>query len=767
MGLSLAVASARGADAISFTRDIRPILSQHCFKCHGPDKQKSDLRLDQRESAIAAAESGNSAIVPGKPGESELLRRITSDDPDEAMPPKDARLTPPEIEKLRQWIAAGSKYEMHWAYVKPARPTTPENANAIDHFIHAKLEQEGLPAAPPAPLETLCRRVHLDLTGLPPTPEEAAEFVDENYERVVDHLLASPRFGEQWARPWLDLARSGDSAGYQHDMEMPLWLYRDWVIRALNANMRFDRFTIEQLAGDLLPDATPDQRIATGFNRCATATLGADNDPAELRAQLMWDRVSTLGTTWLGTSLECAQCHNHKFDPFTQREYYSLFAYFNRAAPELTRYFGDHYYITGGVLEFSIPPAQRAQLDTVRREIVSEFDAIEALLSDTKSESILPPIRRLLITPREERAPERIAYLFVDELSRGQKIAAPVQPHVDRIKQLARDLDRLRAPRSLVLEEDRSPAATRVLLRGNIRTPGDEVSPGTPAALHPPTAEAPQNRLGLAQWIVSRDNPLTARVMVNRWWAEIFGQGIVATPEDFGVQGEAPTHPELLDWLAVEFMESGWDMKQVLKRIVMSAAYRRSSRATPASLARDPQNKLLARGPRTRLDAETLRDSVLAIAGLLSHEIGGRPVAATRAAVEDGDSFTYRRSIYVRQQRGEPYATFTAFDAPDRFACTARRPRSNTPLQALTLLNEPVFVEAAQSLAARALKEAPANERAAWMFRACLARPPQPSELAELDKLHSKKLAAGGSEAEACFLVANVLLNLDETITKE
>ena len=783
IALLLATVAAPATEPVSFSREIRPILSQHCLKCHGPDQQKSRLRLDDRAVATAPAKSGEVAIVPGKPEASELLERVTSTDDHEAMPPRkeNKTLTAEQIATLRRWIAEGAEYQVHWAYVKPSRPAVPpvqssgiRVQNPIDAFVAARLEKEGLRQSQEAPRATLIRRVSLDLIGLPPTVEEVDAFVHdespEAYEKVVDRLLASERYGEKWARMWLDLARYGDSAGYQHDMEMPLWLYRDWVIRALNADMPFDRFTVEQLAGDLLPNATLEQRIATGFNRGATATLGADNDAEELRTQLLWDRVSTFGTTWLGTSLECAQCHNHKFDPFTQREYYRLFAYFNRTAPELHFYYGDHYYITGGILEMPIPPAQRAKLEAVRAEITSEFAAIVAQLKGQPTGNLLPDIRRLLTSPRQDRPPERIAYLMVEILHKRQKVPAALEPHVTRLQQLASDLERFRAPSSLVLEEDPSPRATHVLLRGNLKTPGDEVMPGTPASLHPLPENAPPNRLGLAQWVVSRDNPLTARVAVNRWWAEFLGTGIVPTPEDFGLQGEPPSHPELLDWLAVEFMEHGWSTKHIHKLIVMSATYRQLSRTTPELQQHDPQNRFLARGPRVRLDAETLRDSVLAIAGLLAHQPGGKPVPATRDAAESDEPFAYGRSIYVQQQRGAPYATLVTFDAPARFTCTARRSRSNTPLQALTLLNEPVFVEAAKALTGRVLQEtsgASTRDRATRMFRTCLARPPQPYELAELEQLYAKKLASSGDEAEGWFLVAHVLLNLDETITKE
>lgn len=724
--------------AVSYARDVRPILSQHCFKCHGTDQQKGGLRLDQSDPAMAKLESGARAIVPGDVNASELLRRITSTDEDEVMPQKSPRLSDGQTATLREWIASGARYELHWAYVKPLKPaTTP-----------AKLMPPPANEAQ-APRATLIRRVSLDLTGLPPAPEEMEAFGRDKspraFEQVVDRLLKSERFGEKWARHWLDLARYGDSAGYQHDMEMPLWLYRDWVIRAFNADMPFDRFVTEQLAGDLLPNATTQQRIATGFNRCATATLGADNDAEELRTQLVWDRVNTVGTTFLGSSLECAQCHNHKFDPFTQRDYYSLFAYFNNTANELTFHPGDHYYITGGVLELPINDRERAALEAVRGAIVNEFAQIERKLGDTQSN--LPTIRRLLVSPPVARTPERIAYLFLDELDKGQKLPPVIAPHVERIKALAHQLDDARAPRSLVLEET-APRATHILLRGNVRTPGAEVSPATPAMLPGLAKNAPPNRLGLAQWVASRDNPLTARVTVNRWWAELFGSGLVATPEDFGLQGELPTDQATLDWLACEFMEHGWSMKHLLRQIVLSRAYRAPSGSFP----------------RTRLDAETVRDNALSIAGLLRHRVGGKPVPVS----EDSPALD-TRSIYLRHQRGDPYATFTTFDAPDRFACTAKRPRSNTPLQALALLNDPVFAAAARTLGERVMKELPGAstpDRATRMFRLCLSRAPKPGELEELVKLHDQKLPHG-DESGAWFVVANVLLNLDETITKD
>ncbi|MDQ3623083.1 MAG: PSD1 and planctomycete cytochrome C domain-containing protein [Verrucomicrobiota bacterium] len=776
------------AEPPSFSGDIRPILSQHCFKCHGPDKQKSELRLDVRDAALKPAESGERAIVPGQPEASELLLRVTSHDKDEVMPPKDEPLTAEQIAKLRAWIAAGAEYEAHWAYVKPVRPEVPavpasalEIQNPIDAFIAARLERAGRQPSPPADRYTLIRRVSLDLTGLPPTPEQADAFVADTapdaYEKVVDRLLASPHYGERWATPWLDLARYGDSAGYQHDVEMPLWPYRDWVIRAFNADLPFDQFTRWQIAGDLLPREPDnfDPVIATGFHRGATATLGADQNHEELRAQLLWDRVNTVGATWLGETLECAQCHTHKFDPITQTDYYRLYAYFNRTVNELTKVPGSHYFITGGVLELPDAPERRAREQALRAEIRAETDAMIEKLQQATRKELPVPLRFVMATPPEFREAERILFLLENLKERTPPIA---KKPLTRLRELGRELMQTRAPRSLVLEEDANPPATHVLLRGSVRTPGEEVTPGTPAALHPLPEGAPPNRIGLAEWLVSRENPLTARVVVNRWWAEFFGTGLVSTPEDFGLQGELPTHPRLLDWLAVEFMEGGgkkaWSMKHIHKLIVMSATYRQSSRWAARggkAPATDPQNRLLARGARFRLNAETLRDQALAVSGLLSEEAGGRPAMITaEEAAAEGEPFAWRRSVYLRQQRAEAYATFSTFDAPDRFACVSRRPRTNTPLQALALMNEPVFAFAAEALAKRVLSELPsasAEERATRLFRLCLVRPPQPVELAELTRIRERKVSLGGDESAAWSMVAGVLLNLDETITRE
>jgi hypothetical protein len=778
----LSQAVAVGMAAPDFSREVRPILSQHCFKCHGPDEQKGGVRFDLRESATAPAKSDAVPIRPGKPDESELLLRVTSPHEDEVMPPRKSGnqpLTGNQIETLRAWIAAGAEYRPHWAYVKPGKaplPAAKSGAGApavhpVDAFIRDRLARENLEPSAPAAAETLVRRLHLDLIGLPPAPADVDVFVEAArrnpkaaVESLADRLLASPRFGEKWARLWLDLARYGDSAGYQHDDEMPLWPYRDWVIRALNTDMPFDRFTVEQIAGDLLPDATMEQRIATGFHRGATATLGADQNVDELRAQLIWDRVNTVGTTWLATSLECAQCHTHKFDPIPHRDYYRLYAYFNRTIPEITKEEGSHYFITGGILELPAPPEVHARVADLKTQMRAEIQAMVATPVELKGAGA--PLRRIFNGPPASREPERAYYYLTDEL-KGAGPAA-IAPRIQRLRELGRELMRTRPARSLVLEEDKAPPTTHLLLRGNVRTPGEEVTPGTLSSLHPLPADAPPNRLGLAQWLVSPDNPLTARVIVNRWWAELFGQGLVATPEDFGLQGEFPSHPELLDWLAVDLMEHGWGLKRLLKLLVTSATYAQSSRVTPERLERDPQNRLLARGPRHRLEAELLRDNALAIGGLLEHTLGGPPVQPTpRDAKGAGEPFAFRRGIYLRQQRGDPYATFASFDAPNRFACTARRPRTNTPLQALAVLNEPVFFEAGVQLARRTADSAEPAARIARMFRLAVARTPDAGEVAALARLHAAALGAGADDATAWTLVGNTILNLDETLTKE
>lgn len=791
---ALLVLTPQISPAIDFSKDVYPLLQRTCFECHGPEKQQGGLRLDQRTGALRGGDSG-AAIVAGRPEASELLRRISLPrDADEAMPPRGKGLSGAEVERLRTWIADGAVWPekivatKHWSYVKPMRPTVPEigpavaawpadraaawNRHPLDRFVAAKLVELGLSASPEASRETLARRLALDLTGLPPTPAEVQAFLEdrseEAYERFVDRLLASEEFGVKWARPWLDLARYADSHGFQRDDLRDVWAYRDWVVQALNDDLPFDRFTIEQLAGDLLPNATLEQRTATGFHRCTPTNVEAGTEPEESRINQVLDRVNTTGAVWLGTTLECAQCHAHKYDPFTQHDYYGLLAYFNNTEKEAER---ANPKVPGSIrfLGPSMPvpnPANAAERERLRAELLK----LEAE-QKSKSASDAPP-KPTKATGNEQRR-----------------------------KQLERQLAALDSAGTLVMKELPDPRSTTIFQRGEYTQPGEPVAARTPAVLGPPP-DGPPNRLTLARWLVSPDHPLTARVTVNRWWAELFGQGLVSTPEDFGVKGEPPSHPELLDWLAVEFVEQGWRMKPLLKRIVMSATYRQSSRIEPAALVRDDRNVWLARGPRFRLDAEAIRDNALAIAGLLSRHRGGpsiRPPQPNGLWVKVGGEkydYTvspgeekYRRGLYVVLKRGSPYPSFVNFDATARLACVVKRSRSNTPLQALTLLNDPVYVEAALAFARRVLIEQPSDDgaRIAHAFRLALARAPAAAEAVvvrrlldeqrsrmERDPVAARQLigtmavpaATPAPEFAAWYGVATALLNLDESITK-
>jgi len=756
-----------------FSRDILPILAENCFACHGPDEKarKAKLRLDTRDGA-AALRRGSAALVPGDSAKSELVVRISSDEPNEVMPPPhtNKKLSAAQIETLRRWIDAGAAWGKHWAFEPPVRAALPKvkdaawPRNPIDRFVLARLEAEGLKPSPPGEAAVLARRLYLDLIGLPPTLAEVDAFVREvvptavpstEYSvlgtqqsarlhaavgNLVDKLLASPHYGERWARPWLDAARYADSSGFQRDDLRDLWPYRDWVIAALNADMPFDRFTIEQLAGDLLPHATMEQKVATGFHRCAPCNVEAGTDQEENRVNQVFDRVNTTAAVWLGITMECAQCHDHKYDPFTMRDYYGLFAYFNQT-PQETAYLNPK---ARAALKFTGPYLP------LQSEVKASADEQEMRAADPQT---------------------------------GKKR----EPRFNQ--------------RTLVMQEMKMPRTTHVLTRGSFLDPGEPAAPALPAAVTATSGKYEDNRLGLARWLVSRDNPLTARVQINRAWQEFFGRGLVATPEDFGVKGDLPTHPDLLDWLAVELMDpsrgmnevnpagdapAAWSMKQIHRLIATSATYRQGARATPQLLVRDPENKLLARGPRLRLDAEGIRDNALAIAGLLSLKIGGPPVRPPQPdglwrkvggeqyiyTVSPGED-RYRRGVYVLLRRGIPYPSFVTFDATARNVCTVKRSRSNTPLQALTLLNDPVFVEAAEALAGRVLKELPEandDERLAHALRLCVARSPRPNELTILRDLlaDQRRARAGRKNAEtlAWTDVASALLNLDETITK-
>ena len=782
-------ALAAGPERLAYGRDIRPILSENCFGCHGPDEhdRKAGLRLDAPLVDGAAADSGRPPIVRGRPEESELVTRIRASDPDVVMPPPESHkaLTAGQKEALVRWIAEGAAHEPHWAFVPPSRPELPAVADAawprnpIDRFVAARLEREGLTPAPEADRATLVRRLALDLTGLPPTPAETEAFLADPaadaHERLVDRLLASPHYGERMAVDWLDAARYADTNGYQVDRDREHWHWRDWVIRAFNDNMPFDRFTIEQLAGDLLPEPTLAQRIATGFHRNHMLNEEGGVIAEEFLAEYTADRVETTATVWLGLTLACSRCHDHKFDPLSQRDFYALKAFFHNVNEQGVGTYSAHIRVNAPPFLRLATPEQEAGRVELGERIAAATKHLDAL--------------------REAKAP-----------------AEAVDPATAELEKLRRALADLETaiPTALVMEELPTPRPTFILVRGNYASPGAEVGPGTPAALPAMAADLPKNRLGLARWLVAADNPLTARVTVNRLWQAFFGEGLVATPDDFGSQGGPPSHPDLLDWLAVEFRESGWDVKRLVKLIVTSAAYRQASALTPALAERDPRNRLLARGPRFRLQAEFVRDQALAAAGLLVPEVGGpsvrpyHPPGLYEQVVSGGSHASYplgtgpdlhRRSLYTYWKRSVPHPALLAFDMTFREACTVKRARTNTPMQALALMNDPTFVEAAKFLAARMLREGgrdPAG-RIAHGFRLVLARPPRPPEtdllVRTLERFRAGYAAAPGDvpgllevgdapddgalasaeeprDLAAYTLVASLLLCRDEAVTK-
>ncbi len=1021
----LLAAGPAAADTIDFNRDIRPLLSDRCFACHGPDEEdrQAGLRLDDAAVATAELDSGLTAIVPGKVAASELFARITSTDPDVMMPPPEVGkpVTPAEAELLARWIAEGAEYRDHWAFERVERPAVPEVTDQhwpvtpIDRFIMARLEKEGVQPNTEAERVTLARRLALDLTGLPPTPAAVTAFLaDKNpgaYERYVDQLLASPHYGERMAIEWLDAARYADSHGYQTDSSRSNWPWRDWVIAAFNRNLPFDQFTIEQLAGDMLPDPTRDQLIATGFNRNHRINGEGGIIAEEWRVETVIDRVETTGQTWLGLTVGCARCHDHKYDPLSQREFYALFALFNNV-PESGTIMGQSNRSGGNsdpLLRLPDEP-QQAQLDKLEQLLADAKAAValelknlpglveawaaeaRASLAQTEKawqpfeplelassggasfrrsedgswlvegasppqdsytfESLIPPgtfggfrlellpvaglagggfgrggngnvvvtkieaeidppgdgkmipvvfkradasyaqqgweaakiltgkkgdgwaidghladkdtprqialfpdqslmvpeNSRLVVTIRQEsqfaghtiarfrmaysteepsllgvngvRLPEEVQTVLqiaagerspeqqkrLETFYRGQ-VDGPVKRAEAARDAAQKSLEAFqnKLPSAMVMREGK-PRDAFVLIRGEYDKRGDKVEPGLPAFL-PSPANSQADRLSLARWIVSRDNPLTARVWVNRMWERFFGVGLVKTSENLGNQASYPSHPALLDWLAAEFMETGWDMKRFIKLLVTSRVYRQASTVTPAALAKDPENQLLARAPRIRLPAEMVRDTAFAAAGLLVPTIGGpsvRPwmpegvwdetskygnLRGYKPATNDD---RFRRSMYTIWKRTAAPPTMLLFDAPNRETCTVKRSRTNTPLQALALLNETTFLEAAHGLAQRMLFEGgdqPA-ERIAHGFQLVLGRSPTPAEQLTLVSGLAADLAAFAADHEAAAqlaevgvvprpegvtlaeyaaytLAANVLLNLDECVMRE
>jgi hypothetical protein len=765
--IGLAAAHTEAAEPVDFRRDILPILSENCFLCHGPDSKtrKADLRLDLKESALRTKDP---VIVPGNCTESELFARITSTDPDELMPPRKSgkALTAQQVELLTRWIDQGAKWSRHWAFGPPVRSATPAvkdrlwARNSIDEFVLARLEAGKLAPQSQADRSTLIRRVSLDLTGLPPTPDDVDAFLADRsasaYETVVDRLLASPAYGERMAMDWLDGARYADTNGYQNDFARTMWPWRDWVIAAFNANQPLDQFTIEQLAGDLLPGATLAQKIATGFNRNNRTVTEAGSIDEEWRIENAIDRVETTATVFLGLTMGCGRCHDHKYDPISQTEFYQFVGFFN------------------SVDEQGVYTEQRGNV---------------------------PPLVNLA-TPKDRARVAEFDFLIAAATALGTK------QRVENLKKAkAQFQDRI--PSVMVMKDLAQPRPTFVLKRGQYDQPDSyrKVEPGTPSCLPGLPAAAPRNRLGFARWLVSPENPLMARVVVNRIWQHHFGTGLVKTTENFGIQGEPPSHPELLDWLATELLRTGWDLKAMHRLVVTSATFRQSSRVPHSLLMLDPENRLLARGPRFRLSAEVVRDNALAIAGLLTRKIGGPSVKPYQPAglweelaggagegpyIQDKGPALYRRSLYVYRKRTVPHPALATFDAPSRETCQVKRARTNTPLQALELLNDVTYVEAARRLAELMLA-APAcsdEQRISTAIRRAAARAPRPSELAILrrgldhyresfraDAAAARRLIQSGesplhSQVDAAELaaftsLAGVILNLDETITLE
>lgn len=815
----LSLATLARAEPLDFARDVLPILSDNCFHCHGPDEanRQADLRLDLETGFARGGE--RSVVVPGRSDQSELFRRVASGDPGEAMPPPESqrRLTAGQIETLRRWIDEGARWGRHWSLAPPVRPTPPVvkqadwPGNPIDRFILARLEAERLTHSAEASRETLIRRVSLDLTGLPPTLAEIDAFVADRrpdaYERLVDRLLASPRYGERMAWDWLDAARYADTNGYQGDVTRTMWPWRDWVVGALNSNMPFDQFTVEQLAGDLLSGASFQTRLATAFQRNHMINSEGGRIAEESRVEYVVDRTDTMGTVWLGLTLGCARCHDHKYDPLTTRDYYGLYAYFNNLDENATLRSGQQ----APTLEAPTPEQARQ-----RRRLRDKLSGLQAQLA-ALDQKLLAKQRSWELAGGAEQLPAEIAALAPippearSEDQRRQIAAAYLAHDADRVA-LAREVERAKGelaalekaiPKVMIMEDQPQPRQAFILLRGAYDKYGEPVRPGTPAALPGLPPEAPLNRLGLARWLVEPGHPLVARVTANRAWQAFFGTGLVKTVEDLGVQGERPSHPELLDWLACELVDSGWNMKHLHRLIVTSSTYRQSSRATARLLASDPENRLLARGARFRLPSHMLRDQALAIGGLLVEQLGGEPVRPYQPAgvweeatfgkigyEQDHGSALYRRSLYVFWRRIIGPTMF--FDAAARQVCTVRQSRTNSPLHALTLLNDVTHVEAARALAQRVLQIAgPSDrERIALAFRLATARRPSDAEAAILaervailkagyaaDREAVLGLLAMGesrrderldaSEHAAYTALCQLILNLDEVLNRE
>ncbi len=830
-------------EKISFNHHVRPILSENCFYCHGPDEntQEAGLRLDIRKNATEDL-GGYSAIVPGNAEDSEIWQRILSDDPDDVMPPPESHRTLSTADKeiLRRWIDNGAEYEAHWSFIQPERPEVPELENdwvrnPIDAFILNRLTEEGMEPNPKAQPRAFLRRLSLDLLGLPPTQPELAAFEkayqddpDKATEEAVTRLLASPHFGERMALPWLDAARYADSNGFQQDGNRHQWPWRDWVIDAYNNNMPFDQFTIEQVAGDLLENPTQDQLIATAFNRNHMLNGEGGAIKEEQRINIVIDRVDTTATTWLGLTMACAQCHTHKYDPITHEEYFQFFAFFNNvdetggvdkrsgtgcafgsgATVQLSRpllslptveqrerqqELGEKIKMQEAIIQKQLP-----KVDPKRREWEQSF-TLEQLVDRTRFRGNVSSFLRSKEKDRNASQKREVTEFYLHKGDHGNQLWTSLGAEVFKLREDLRKTGEEIV--EVMVMGDNAPDKSRetfILDRGDYQAPTEKVSVGTPSFLPPMKESASQNRLGLAQWLVDGENPLTARVVMNRLWAQFFGVGIVKTSEDFGVQGELPKHPELIDWLAVEFVESGWDTKHLIKLIVTSSTYRQSSGFTPEKLERDPENRLVGRGARARLPSMLLRDQALAVSGLLEDEIGGHPVYPHQPEGLWKDfsfgkisyphqteaSQLYRRSVYSFWRRTS--APPNMFDSSSRQVCTVKPSTTNTPLQALTLLNDTTYVEAARALARRMMQEGgdSIDDRLDYAFQLATGRSPDEREHQLLMNGFERSLNefrsfendaaeyAGVEKADtvvelaALTRMAQVILNLDETLNR-
>ena len=794
------------ADEVGFAHDIQPILAKRCFACHGPAEREADLVFHDREIATSKLGSGNHAIVPGDPESSELLHRVAATDESIRMPPEGEPLSAREIELLRSWIQQGARYSKHWAFVIPTRSDLPKVTqadwarNEIDHFVLARLEHEGISPSPASDKAKLLRRAYLDLIGLLPTKEDLTAFVDDEsehaFEKVVDQLLASEHFGERWGRHWLDLARYADTFGYERDDVRPnAWRYRDWVIQSINHNQPFDQFVIDQLAGDLLPEPTRDQTIATGLHRMNIKNNESGINKEDYRNREIVDRVNTTGTALLGLTIGCCQCHSHKYDPLSQEDYYRFYAFFNNVEER-------DIDIEGTEEERARFAQAQAEYDANKKRL----EVRQKLLDEMRKFNSFNEWRATVTNDQLTKDSEFAEFDLTDAAS-----AEVFWPSLDsraddtkkEIKQLSVDQRHLPKPYIMTLAEaTENRRSTHVLERGDFKRHGKKVTAATPTMLYPFTARGEvADRLDLARWVVSPDNPLTARVAVNHIWKHLFGAGLVASVDDFGTQGDPPTHPHLLDWCAVEFMESGWDRKHMIKSILLSATYQQSARSRSELSVVDPENRLLARQSRFRVESEIVRDLFLNASGLLYRKLGGPTVyPEIPAAVGDlgykyktrwivsSEPERYRRGIYIHFKRTNPYPSLLMFDGPESNVCQAMRNRSNTPLQALATLNDPVFVECAKALG-RSLAELPAAREARIenVGVTCLTRKLESREVATLLKLfddeqswyeqHSDdaSIVVGeygsthntDAETAAWIAVARAILNLDEFVTRE